>query len=1034
METIESVVSAPESVTCKDRSTCPTGDTCCKLKNNDGYGCCPMQAAVCCSDGLHCCPTDYFCDKDQKCTDIFLHTVMQAKLRTKPIDSRKTLTESTIISPETYCKDGSYCPYGDTCCSIKGIEYSCCPAPSAECCSDGLYCCPHGTYCVGDAKCRYYNLNALIQAIELQWHASTKTLQSPVVTYDSLPNVICPDSTKCPIDNTCCKTSNTSNTYGCCPQDNGVCCSDLKHCCPEGYTCDVTDETCTKQGEEMAFFEKISVKKSPETVVCPDQQHKCQDGQTCCKLTSGQYGCCPVPSAVCCSDGVHCCPEGYTCKVSDGTCTKQGETIAFLKKMAAKSPENVVCPDGQSYCQDGQTCCKLSSGQYGCCPIANAVCCSDGIHCCPSGYTCDVSDGTCIKQGETIAFLEKISAKKSPENVVCPDGQSYCQDGQTCCKLSSGQYGCCPIANAVCCSDGIHCCPSGYTCDVSNGTCTKQGETIAFLEKIAAEKTPKSVVCPDGQSECQDGQTCCKLTTGKYGCCPLMHAVCCTDGTHCCPEGYVCQSSSGTCSKQEKTITFLEIIAALSPKNVVCPDGTSECQDGQTCCKLSSGMYGCCPIANAVCCSDGIHCCPSGYTCDVSAGTCTKQGETIAFFEKISAKKSPQNVVCPDGTSECQDGQTCCKLSSGMYGCCPIANAVCCSDGIHCCPSGYTCDVSAGTCTKQGETIAFFEKISAKKSPQNVVCPDGTSECQDGQTCCKLSSGMYGCCPIANAVCCSDGIHCCPSGYTCDVSAGTCTKQGETIAFFEKISAKKSPQNVVCPDGTSECQDGQTCCKLSSGMYGCCPIANAVCCSDGIHCCPSGYTCDVSAGTCTKQGETIAFFEKISAKKSPQNVVCPDGTSECQDGQTCCKLSSGMYGCCPIANAVCCSDGIHCCPSGYTCDVSAGTCTKGETVAFLEKISAKKFPEGVMCLDKHTQCPDGSTCCKGVSGQWVCCPASNAVCCSDGYHCCPGGYTCDVDNGNCDKEGEKIPLLKKVFPFKPSIQNLDFTKFNRDIL
>jgi hypothetical protein len=31
------------------------------------------------------------------------------------------------------------------------------------------------------------------------------------------------------------------------------------------------------------------------------------------------------------------------------------------------------------------------------------------------------------------------------EKVMCPDGQSECKTGQTCCKLASGNYGCCPI-------------------------------------------------------------------------------------------------------------------------------------------------------------------------------------------------------------------------------------------------------------------------------------------------------------------------------------------------------------------------------------------------------------------------------------------------------------------------------------------------------------------------------------------------------------------------------------------------------------
>ena len=587
-------------------------------------------------------------------------------------------------------------------------------------------------------------------------------------------------------------------------------------------------------------------------------------------------------------------------------------TAAYV---ASASPfvKNVICPDGQSECPDDNTCCKLSSGQWGCCPLPKAVCCSDGEHCCPNGYTCDVSTATCNKQDEKIPFFTKVLAKT--KNVICPDGQSECPDDNTCCKLSSGQWGCCPLPKAVCCSDGEHCCPNGYTCDVSTATCNKQDEKIPFFTKVLAKT--KNVVCPDGQSECPDGNTCCKLSTGEWGCCPYPNAVCCSDGIHCCPNGYTCDVSAGTCTQQDEKIPFLTKVLAKT-KDVVCPDGGS-CPDGNTCCKLSSGEWGCCPLPNAVCCSDGEHCCPQGYTCDVSEGTCTKQD----VFTKVLAKT--KNVVCPGGSSECPDDNTCCKLSSGEWGCCPLPKAVCCSDGEHCCPNGYTCDVSAGTCNKQDEKIPFSTKVLAKT--KNVVCPDGQSECPDGDTCCKLSTGEWGCCPLPKAVCCSDGEHCCPNGYTCDVSTATCYKQDEKIPFFTKVLAKT--KNVICPDGQSECPDGNTCCKLSTGEWGCCPYPNAVCCSDGIHCCPNGYTCDVSAGTCTQQDEKIPFFTKVLAKT--KNVVCPDGGS-CPDGNTCCKLSSGEWGCCPYANAVCCSDGIHCCPNGYTCDVSAGTCTQQDSV------------------------------------------------------------------------------------------------------
>ena len=97
--------------------------------------------------------------------------------------------------------------------------------------------------------------------------------------------------------------------------------------------------------------------------------------------------------------------------------------------------------------------------------------------------------GTCQRGNLKIAAVSKVPAKliankkdevypKSPSNVVCPDGESQCPDGNTCCKLASGQYGCCPLPEAVCCNDHVHCCPHGYTCD----TCKKLVVLlIAFL-------------------------------------------------------------------------------------------------------------------------------------------------------------------------------------------------------------------------------------------------------------------------------------------------------------------------------------------------------------------------------------------------------------------------------------------------------------------------------------------------------------------------------------------------------------------------
>ena len=63
------------------------------------------------------------------------------------------------------------------------------------------------------------------------------------------------------------------------------------------------------------------------TVVCPD-------GNTCCRLESYDWGCCPLPNAVCCPDRVHCCPNGYTC-TSSGECMQDSHITKLFKKKPA---------------------------------------------------------------------------------------------------------------------------------------------------------------------------------------------------------------------------------------------------------------------------------------------------------------------------------------------------------------------------------------------------------------------------------------------------------------------------------------------------------------------------------------------------------------------------------------------------------------------------------------------------------------------------------------------------------------------------
>lgn len=82
-------------------------------------------------------------------------------------------------------------------------------------------------------------------------------------------------------------------------------------------------------------------------------------------------------------------------------------------------------------CQDGSTCpgistCCLTPRGVGCCPDANADCCSNGLSCCPAGSKCDATGTLCLRgngndffnqpaipisQPGKLAFLEEETSK-----------------------------------------------------------------------------------------------------------------------------------------------------------------------------------------------------------------------------------------------------------------------------------------------------------------------------------------------------------------------------------------------------------------------------------------------------------------------------------------------------------------------------------------------------------------------------------------------------------------------------------------------
>uniref|UniRef100_A0A3Q3WGW6 Granulins domain-containing protein n=1 Tax=Mola mola TaxID=94237 RepID=A0A3Q3WGW6_MOLML len=101
----------------------------------------------------------------------------------------------------------------------------------------------------------------------------------------------------------------------------------------------------------------------------------------------------------------------------------------------------------------------------------------------------------------------------------------------------------------------------------------------------------------DDRSQCPKHTTCCQLDSGKWGCCPLQNAVCCPDKQHCCPHGYTCDPTSTSCHKRLwVALTPLDVLGSRL-RDVKCDEQTS-CQDGQTCCRMSATMWGCCPYPN----------------------------------------------------------------------------------------------------------------------------------------------------------------------------------------------------------------------------------------------------------------------------------------------------------------------------------------------------------------------------------------------------------------------------------------------------
>lgn len=78
------------------------------------------------------------------------------------------------------------------------------------------------------------------------------------------------------------------------------------------------------------------------------------------------------------------------------------------------------------------------------------MCCTDGTHCCPKYYKCDERKTSCVRGEVVIPWYTKLPAitniQAHPGSEQC-DSLNMCPERTTCCQLSTGNWGCCPLQN-----------------------------------------------------------------------------------------------------------------------------------------------------------------------------------------------------------------------------------------------------------------------------------------------------------------------------------------------------------------------------------------------------------------------------------------------------------------------------------------------------------------------------------------------------------------------------------------------------------
>jgi len=191
--------------------------------------------------------------------------------------------------------------------------------------------------------------------------------------------------------------------------------------------------------------------------------------------------------------------------------------------------------------------------------------------------------------------------------------------------------------------------------------------------------------------------------------------------------------------------------------------------------------------------------------------------------------------------------------------------------------------------------------------------------------------------------------------------------------------------SITCPDKNS-CPDGNTCCLLVTGSYGCCPHANAVCCSDKLHCCPEGTTCNLVQQTCDSTNAAMQWIKSVALLRDSDHAQVEVNHAQVEVDHAQAEISHAQL----EEN------------QGYSVAKSS----------VLSEVTSNG--DRTVCPDPSVSCPDYNTCCLMPNHQWVCCPLYRAVCCRDGFHCCAAGSRCDPSSFRCYREDSSAELLALI--------------------